>query len=73
MSNMLTNGAKFSTFKRIDSHIVCCRLTRQDGVVIYERIFRNGPFRKLKMSIESLDLAKILLQSNQKSNELSMN
>ena len=44
-----------------------------DGVVIYERIFRNGPFCELKMSIESHDLAKILLQSNQKSNELSMN
>ena len=60
MSNMLTNGAKFSTSKRIDSHIVCCRLTRQDSVVIYERIFRNGPFHKLKMSIESLDLGVYL-------------
>ena len=32
-----------------------------------------GPFRELKMSIESHDLAKTLQQSNQKSNELSTN
>ena len=41
MSNMLTNGAMFSTFKRTDSHTVHARPTRKDGVVIYERLFRN--------------------------------
>ena len=64
MSNTSTNGAIFSTFKRTDSHT---------GVVIYERIFRKGSFRELKIAKESHDLAKILLESNQKSNELSMN
>ena len=67
MSTMLTNGTMFSTFKRTDSHSVRCRFTRKDGVVIYERIFRNGSFRKLKMAIE---LAKVLLESNQKSNQM---
>jgi len=42
-------------------------------VVIYERIFQNGSFCELEMSIESHDFVKILLRSNQKSNELSMN
>ena len=73
MPRMLSNGAMFSTLKRTDSHTVRFRPTRRDVVVIYERIFRNGPFRELKMSIESHDFAKILLQSNQKSNELSTN
>ena len=40
MSNMLTNGAMFSTFKRTDSHTVRGRPTRKDGVVIYERLLR---------------------------------
>ena len=73
MSNMSTNGAIVSTFKRTDLHTVRGRPTRKDGVVIYERIFRNGSLRELKMAKESHDLAKILLESNQKSNELSMN
>ena len=72
MWSMLSNGA-MSTFKRADSHTVRCRPTRKDIVVIYERIFRNGLFRELNMSIESHDFANILLQSNQKSNELSTN
>jgi len=33
----------------------------------------NGYFRELKMEKESNDLAKVLLEPNQKSNELSMN
>ena len=70
---MSTNGAIFSTVKGTDSHTVRGRPTRKDGVVIYERIFRNGSFRELKIAKESHDLAKILLESNQKSNELSMN
>ena len=70
---MSTNGAIFSTFKRTDSHTVRGRRTRKGGVVIYERIFRNGSFRELKIAKESHDLAKILLESNQKSNELSIN
>ena len=63
MSNMLTNGTIFSTFKRTDSHTVRGRPSRKDGVVIYERIFRNGSFRELKMAKESHDLAKILLET----------
>ena len=39
MSNMLTNGAMFSTFKCTDSHTICGTPTRKDGVVIYERLF----------------------------------
>ena len=73
MSNMSTNGAIVSTFKRTDSHTVRGRPTRKDGVVIYERIFQNGSLRELKIAKESHDLAKILLESNQKSNELSTN
>ena len=59
---MLTNGATFPTFKRTDSHTVRSRPTRKDGVVIYERLFRNGSFRELKIEKnpeESHDLAKI--------------
>ena len=72
---MLTNGAMFSRLKRTDSHTVRCTPTRKDVVVIkfYEHIFQNGPFHKLKMLIESHDFAKILRQSNQKSNELLTN
>ena len=44
MSNMLTNGAMFSTFKRPASPTVRGRSTRKNGVVIYERIFRNESF-----------------------------
>ena len=80
MSNMLTCGAMFSTFKCTDSHTVHSRPTRKDGVVTYELIFRNVSFHELKIAKESHYLAKIssdifaiLLASNQKSNELSMN
>ena len=72
-----TYGAMSSTFKRTDSHTLCCRPTQKDGVVIYNHIFQNELFHEPKMSIESHDLVKILqqprLHSNQKSNELSMN
>ena len=40
-----------------DSHTVRGRPTRKDEVVIYERIFRNGSFRELKIAKESHDLA----------------
>ena len=53
MSNMLTNGAMFSTFKRADSHTVDGRPTRKDGVVVYGRLFRNVSFCELKMAKES--------------------
>ena len=53
MSNMLTNGAMFSTFKRTDSHTVRGRPTRKDGVVICERLFRNVSFCELKIAKES--------------------
>ena len=44
MSNMLTNGAMFSTFKRAASPTVRGRSTQKNGVVIYERISRNSSF-----------------------------
>ena len=43
ISNMLTNGAIFSTFKHSDPHTVCGRSTLKDGVAS-ERIFRYGSF-----------------------------
>ena len=52
MSNMLTNGAMFSTFNRTDSNTVRGRPTRKYGVVIYERLFRNVSFRELKIAKE---------------------
>ena len=75
--NMLTNGAMFSTFKRTDSHIVRGRPTRKDGVVIYERLFRNVSFCELKRRqnskriLKNHELAKILLEPepNQESND----
>ena len=42
----------------------------------YEHIFRNGSFRELKIAKESndlADLAKVLPESHQKSNEFSVN
>ena len=36
-------------------------------------MFRYGPFPKLKIAKDSSDSAKVLLQPNQKSDELSMN
>jgi len=69
---MLTNGASFSTFKHTDPHTVRGRSTLKDGVV-NGRIFRYGSFRELKIVKESNDLAKVLLEPDQKSNELSMN
>ena len=50
MSNTLTNGAMFSMFKCADSHTVRGRPTRKCGVVIYERILRDGSFHKLRPS-----------------------
>jgi len=61
MSNMLTNGAIFSTFKHTDPLTVCGRSTLKNDVV-NEGIFRNGSFRELKIARESNDLAKILLE-----------
>jgi hypothetical protein len=65
MSNMLTNGVIFCTFKHTDPQTVRGRSTLKDGVV-NERIFRNGSFRELKIAKESNDLAKVLKESNQK-------
>jgi len=64
---------RYNLRSNVDSHTVHGRPTRKDGVVIYERIFRNRSFCELKITRESHDLAKILLESNQNSNELSMN
>ena len=59
-----------SSFLRL--HTVRGRPTLKDGLC-NERIFRNGSFRELKIAKESNDLAKVSLESNQKSNELSEN
>ena len=72
-SNILTNGVIFSTLKH--PHTVRGRSTQKDGVC-NEHIFRNGSFRKLKMAKESndlADLAKVVPESYQKSNEFSVN
>ena len=72
LSNILANGVIFSTLKHTDPHTVRGRPTLKDGLC-NERIFRNGSFRELKIAKESNDLAKVSLESNQKSNELSAN
>ena len=72
LSNILANGVIFSTLKHTDPHTVRGRPTLKDGLC-NERIFRNGSFRELKIAKESNDLAKVSLESNQKSNELSLN
>ena len=70
LSNILANGVIFSTLKHTDLHTVRGRPTLKDGLC-NERIFRNGSFRELKIAKESNDSAKVSLESNQKSNELS--
>ena len=74
MSNMLTNCAMFSTFKRTDSHTVRGRPTRKDGVVIYERLFSKLVISRTQNSkriLKNHELAKILLEPepNQESND----
>ena len=64
-SNILTNGAIFSTLKHIEPHTVRGRSTQKDGVCD-EHIFRNGLFRELKIAKESNDLADL-------ANEFSVN
>ena len=71
MSIMLTDSVIFSTLKHTDPLTVRGRPTLKDGVC-NERIFRNGSFRELKIAKESGDLAKVSLESNQKSNELNV-
>ena len=74
-SNILTNGVIFSTLKHTDPHTVRGRSTQKDGVC-NEHIFRNGSFHELKMAKESndlADLAKVVPESYQKSNEFSVN
>ena len=74
-SNILTNGLIFSTLRNTDPNTVRGRSTQRDGVG-NERMFRNGSFRELKIAKESnnlLDLAKVLPESYQKSNEFSVN
>ena len=72
LSNVLANGVIFFTLKHTDSHTVRGRPTLKDGLC-NERVFRNGSFRELKIAKESNDLAKVSLESNQKSNELTVN
>ena len=60
-SNILTNGVIYSTLKHTDG-------------MCNEHVFRNGSFRELKIAKESndlADLAKILPESYQKSNQFS--
>ena len=72
LSNILANGVIFFTLKHTDPYTVRGRPTLQDGLR-NEHIFRNGSFRELKIAKESNGLVKVSLESNQKSNELSMN
>ena len=53
------------------SNIQTYRPTLKDGLC-NERIFLNVSFRELKIAKESNDLAKVSLESKQKSNELSV-
>ena len=72
---MLTNGVILFTLKHTDPHTVLGRSTQKDGEC-NEHIFRNGSFRELKIAKESndlADLAKVLPESYQKSNEFSVN
>ena len=75
ISNILTDSSIFSKFKHTDPHTVRGRSTQKDGVC-NEHIFRNGSFRELKIAKESndlADLAKVVPESYQKSNEFSVN
>ena len=71
-----TNGVIFSTLKHTDPHTVRSRSTQKDGMCTgNDHIFRNGSFGKLKIAKESndlADLAKVLPESYQKSNEFSV-
>ena len=72
---ILTNGVIFSMLKHTDPHTVRGRPTQKDGAC-NEHIFRNGSFRELKIAKEwndLTDLAKVLPESYQKSNEFSVN
>ena len=72
---MANVGVIFSTLKYTDRHTVRGRSIQKDGEC-NEYIFRNGSFRELKIAKESndlADLAKVLPESYQKSNELSVN
>ena len=46
ISNMLSNGATFSTFKHSDPHTVRGRATLKKDGVVSEHIFRYGSFRE---------------------------
>ena len=74
-SNILPNGVIFSMLRHTDPNTVRGRSTQKDGVCI-EHIFRNGSFCELEIAKESndlSDLAKVLPESYQKSNEFSVN
>ena len=74
-SNILINSVIFPTLKHTDPHTVRGRSNQKDGVC-NEHTFRNGSFRELKMAKESndlADLAKVVPESYQKSNEFSVN
>ena len=68
----MANGVIFSTLKNTDPHTIRGRPTLKDDLC-NELIFRNGSFRELKVAKESYDLAKVSVESKQKSNELSVN
>ena len=74
-SNILTNGVIFSTLKHTDPHTIRGRSTQKDGVC-NEHIFWNGSFLELRIAKKSndlADLAKVVPESYQKSNEFSVN
>ena len=74
-SNILSNGVIFSTLKHTDPYNVRGRSTQKDGVC-NEHIIQNGSFHELKIAKESndlADLAKVVPESYQKSNEFSVN
>ena len=62
----------FSVLKYTDPHTIRSRLTLKDGID-NEHAFQNRLFRELKIENESKDLVEVLLESNQKSTELSVN
>ena len=74
-SNILTNGITFLR-SNIQTHIpFAVDPLKKDGF-FNEHIFRNVSFRELKIAKESndsADLAKVLPESYQKSNEFSVN
>ena len=67
MSNVLENGVIFAMLKNTDPHTICGRSTLKDGKLATVH-FEMGRFTH-SIAKESNDLAKVLLESNQKSHD----